>query len=282
MLAPKASKISDTGLMVTQGIVNGAVVDKNEKRIGNMSISQFLQEAEAVKAADATTIVFGNRRLKPGEYDNIMFDSNEECNSVLLPYTYDGGKIVPDFETFNKFNELQHLISGKFSIPKTEVDRLAKQLGLDSDKYNYDAETNSLTLTQKMYFLQFGAIASDNAIDLTKEDERYLEKLDKDESDFYRKEYQNMVRFGRIDRKKSDLRTGDYKDSLFNRAKFYRGWIWMAMPDAYRGVHLSMNEYIDKDDVNNFGRRTELRQQQIAVRDAYEQEYGNIGAFRDE
>ena len=34
-----------------------------------------------------------------------------------------------------------------------------------------------------------------------------------------------MVKYGKVDRKKSDLKVGDYKDSLFNRAKFYRGMI---------------------------------------------------------
>lgn len=52
----------------------------------------------------------------------------------------------------------------------------------------------------------------------------------------------------------------------------------MAMPDAYRGVHLSMNEYIDKSVVNNFGRRTEIREQQIGLNGI-----GNeIGSFKYE
>lgn len=224
-IAPKGSKIADTGLMITTGIVNGAVIDKQEKRLGNMSLESMLQEAEAVKAADASTIVLGNRILNPGEYSGVMFDSNQECNTVLLPYTYDRGRIVPDFDTFEKFNQLQRAISGKFSMPQTEIDRMARELGLDSDQYHYDPSTNSLDLTQTMYFLSFGAIVSDNAVDLSKDDKRFLEQLDSSEGDFYRKEYENMVKYGKVDRKKSDLKVGDYKDSLFNRAKFYRGMI---------------------------------------------------------
>lgn len=281
-IAPKGSKIADTGLMITTGIVNGAVVDNQEKRLGNMSLASMLQEAEAVKAADASTIVLGNRVLNPGEYNGIMFDSNQECNTVLLPFKYDRGRIVPDFDTFEKFNELQRAISGKFSMPQTEIDRMARDLGLDSSQYNYDPSTNSLNLTQTTYFLSFGAIVSDNAIDLSKDDKRFLEQLDSSESDFYKKEYENMVKYGKVDRKKSDLKVGDYKDNLFNRAKFYRGMVWMAMPDSYRGAHLSMNEYIDRSNLNNFGRRTELKQQQNEISNAYQQAYGNIGAFNYE
>lgn len=52
----------------------------------------------------------------------------------------------------------------------------------------------------------------------------------------------------------------------------------MAMPDAYRGAHLSMNEYINKADVNNFGRRTEMREQQVGL-----SSIGNeIGSFKYE
>ena len=167
-------------------------------------------------------------------------------------------------------------------MPQTEIDRLARDLGLTSDQYHYDPATNSLNLTQTMYFLSFGAVVSDNAIDLTKDDKRFLEQLDSSEGDFYKKDYENMVKYGKVDRKKSDLKIGDYKDNLFNRAKFYRGMLWMAMPDSYRGAHLSMNEYIDRADVNNFGRRTELKEQQNEISNAYRQAYGNIGAFNYE
>lgn len=279
-IAPKGSKIADTGLMVTQGIVNGAVVDNQDQRLGNMSVAQMLQTAEAVKAGDASTIVLGNRVLTPGEYGGVMFDSNQECNTVLLPYTYDQGRVVPDFDTFEKYNELQRAIAGKFSMPETEVNRLAKSLGLDSSQYNYDSSTNSLTLTQTMYFLSFGAIVGDDTIDLSKDNKRFLEKLDKSEGKHYEKPYENMLKYGKIDRKKSDMKIGKYDTSGAN--DFYRGMLWIAMPDAYRGAHLSMDEYIDRDDVNNFGRRTELRQQQIEANNAYQQVYGNIGSFKNE
>ena len=145
-LAPKGSKIADTGLMITQGITNGAVIDNEGKRIGNMSVDMMLQKAEAVKAADASKIVLGNRILRPGEYGGVMFDSNQECNTVYLPYTFDGGQMVPDFDVFEKYNQLQRAIAGKFDMPKTEVDRLARDLGLSTDDYNYDSSTNSLSL----------------------------------------------------------------------------------------------------------------------------------------
>lgn len=280
MLAPKGSKIADTGLMITQGITNGAVIDSDGKRIGNMSVDMMLQKAEAVKAADASKIVLGKRVLRPGEYGGVMFDSNQECNTVYLPYTFDGGQMIPDFDVFEKYNQLQRAIAGKFDIPKTEVDRLARDLGLSTDDYNYDSSTNSLSLTKATYFLTFGAIVGSGTIDLTNDDKRFLTKLDPDEGEDYKKAYDNMIKYGSTTRKKSDLRIGNYDSS--NKRQFYRGILYMAMPDAYRGAHLSMDEYIDRDSVNNFGRRTELREQQIAVQKAYEQEYGNFGQFTNE
>ena len=280
MLAPKGSKIADTGLMVTQGITNGAVVDDKMQRLGNMSVAEMLQKAEAVKAADASKITLGSHILTPDEYAGVMFDSNQECNTVYLPYTYDNGQMVPDFEVFEKYNQLQRAIAGKFNMPKTEVDRLAKDLGLDSSEYNYDSDSNTLTLTKATYFLTFGAIVGDQTIDLSSDEKRFLTKLDKDEGENYKKAYDNMLRYGRIDRRKSDLKVGNYDTSGKNH--YYRGMLYMAMPDAYRGAHLSMDEYISKSVVNNFGRRTELREQQVATQRAYQQEYGNIGQFSDE
>ena len=107
-----------------------------------------------------------------------------------------------------------------------------------------------------------------------------MTKLDPDEGEDYKKAYDNMIKYGSTTRKKSDLRIGNYDSS--NEKQFYRGILYMAMPDAYRGTHLSMDEYINRDSVNNFGRRTELREQQIAVQKAYEQEHGNFGQFTDE
>lgn len=53
----------------------------------------------------------------------------------------------------------------------------------------------------------------------------------------------------------------------------------MAMPDAYRGAHLSMDEYIPRDIVNNFGRRTELRQEQVDAYNMYQDNYGNFASL---
>ena len=282
-LAPKGAAVSDTGLMLTMGITNGAVVKVLDggrtEKLGSMSLPEMLRTAEAVKAADSSTIVLGNKVLSESELGAVMFDGNTELNTVLLPYTYDKGRVVPDFETFTRFNELQAQISGKFDLPRSEIDRLARNLGLSSDQYEYDAETNSVTLKNTMYFLSFGAIVNDRSIDLSRDNKRYLEKLDDSEGKHYTTAYDNMLKYGKMDRKKSDLKVGDYRSSGTHWGHdFYKGLIWMAMPDAYRGVHLSMNEYIDKSVVNNFGRRTELRQQQMAM-----QGIGNeIGSFRYE
>lgn len=282
-LAPKGAAVSDTGLMLTMGITNGAVVkalsDGRTEKLGSMSLPEMLRTAEAVKAADSSTIVLGNKVLSESELGAVMFDGNTECNTVLLPYTYDRGRIVPDFDTFEKFNQLQAQISGRFDLPRTEIDRLARNLGLNSDEYEYNADTNSITLKRTMYFLSFGAIVNDRSIELSKDNKRYLERLDDSEGKHYSTAYDNMLKYGKMDRKKSDMKVGDYRSSGTHWGHdFYKGLLWMAMPDAYRGVHLSMNEYIDKSVVNNFGRRTEIREQQIGLNGI-----GNeIGSFKYE
>ena len=277
MLAPKGSKIADTGLMITMGITNGAVVDKNEQRLGPMSLTEMLQNAEAVKAADASTIVLGNRVLNDSEYGAVMFDGNTECNTVILPYTYDNGRVVPDFNTFEKFNELQRAIANNRNLPKMEIDRMARDLGLNSDEYYYNSETNELTLTKTMPFLSFGAIVGDDSLDLSKDNKRYLSKIDKSTGKMYVNQYNNMLKYGKIQRTKSDVKLGAYDKAT--KGDFYRGLIYMAMPDAYRGAHLSLNQYMNKDDLTEFGRRTELRQQQVELQRQIQNSNGNIGSF---
>lgn len=227
-LAPKGAAVSDTGLMLTMGITNGAVVkalsDGRTEKLGSMSLPEMLRTAEAVKAADSSTIVLGNKVLSESELGAVMFDGNTECNTVLLPYTYDRGRIVPDFDTFEKFNQLQAQISGRFDLPRTEIDRLARNLGLNSDEYEYNADTNSITLKRTMYFLSFGAIVNDRSIELSKDNKRYLERLDDSEGKHYSTAYDNMLKYGKMDRKKSDMKVGDYRSSGTHWGHdFYKG-----------------------------------------------------------
>lgn len=273
-IAPTASKIFDTGLLVTTGITNGAVVDNNMKRIGDMSIDQFLQEALAVKAADASTITLGNRVLETGERKGVMFNSEEECYSVLLPVTYKGGKAVPDFDVFTKFNKLQNIISNsKYQLPRTEIDRIAKECGLSSNDYVYDEKNNMIDFKNKMWFLQFGAIVSDKALDLSRQDKLWLEELNKSESKWYKNIYESMVKYGKMTRSKSDMKIG----SLGNVGDLYKGIIYMAMPDAFRAATMSLNEWVSKFGMNNFDARTELKKEEVL----YQQAYPGIGQFKN-
>lgn len=271
-IAPTASKIFDTGLLVTTGIVNGAVVDNSMKRMGDMSVDQFLQDALAVKAADASTITLGNKVLETGERKGVMFNSEEECYSVLLPATYKGGKVVPDFDVFAKFNKLQNIISNsKYQLPKTEIDRIARECGLSANDYTYDSKTNSVDFKNKMWFLQFGAIVSDNAIDLSRQDKLWLEELSDTESKWYKNIYESMVKYGKMTRSKSDVKIGN----LGRVGKLYKGLMYMAMPDAFRAATMSLDEWTSKFGMNDFAARTERKNEEVL----YQQAYKGIGQF---
>jgi hypothetical protein len=274
MIAPAASKISDTGLLVTEGVTNGAVVNQDMERLGDMSLEQFLQHAVTATAADASSITLGNRPLQEGEDKAIMFNSREECYSVKLPYDDSSGRMVPDLDVFAKFNELQRRIGNK-KLPKTEIERIASEIGLRNDKYRYNPIDNSVSLTKTTWFLQYGAIVSDTAINLTNDNKRWLEQLDKDSANRYKTLYANMVKYGKMSRSRSDLKINDYNEGWFlDRAKFYKGFFYIPMEDCFRGLNFSMNQLNPKSEMQNFAKKVEMTKA--------EESSQQIGRFRDE
>ena len=285
-LAPKGAKISDTGVMQVAAYDGGAVVDDNNRPIEMTNLEKLNHEAVALRAGDVSSATFGNRQLSPAEMSSIVYDGSSQMTVVMMPYKQIGGKTVPDFETLQKFNQLQRFLDSKPSgINSAEIAQQAEALGLDPSMI--DIQGNQIVLTNTMAFLSFSAYAGDDTIKLSKEDKLYLEKVEKDEGKLIKDKYNNAVRYGVLGVKKGDRLYNDVDKSGAN--DFYRGNVFVPMSTPTNGMLLSgKGEYLPKGQFTDFAKRSAAKAYEVAqLQQArmsdpnYEQHKAAIGQFRN-
>ena len=264
-IAPRGSKISDTAALSAHAFTFGAVIDRSNKPIENMSVSDLMREGWAFAAGEPNDIVFGNRLLKDWERDALMFDNNSNLTAVMLPYKNQGGHTVPDFELLDVFNKIQEVIQAHPNISSTELSSLLLQSGISPSEINYDPNTNTISLKNTMAFLTVSCYAGDDTIDLSKDDKRYLEKLSKSEGQHVKDYYNNMVKYGQLrPAKKGNVKIKGYSESEAN--DFWRGNIFIPMKNAFNAMNLSgIGEYVPKSQEANFYERVAAKEQENAL-----------------
>lgn len=261
-IAPRGSKISDTAALSAHAFTFGAVIDRSNKPVENMSVSDLMREGWAFAAGEPNDVVFGNKLLKDWERDALLFDNNSNLTAVMLPYKNQGGHIVPDFELLDTFNKIQETIQTNSNISKTELSSLLLQSGISPSEINYDPNTNTISLKNTMAFLTVSCYAGDDTIDLTKDDKRYLEKLSKSDGQHIKDYYNNMVKYGKLrPAKKGNVKIKGYSESEAN--DFWRGNIFIPMKNAFNAMNLSgIGEYVPKSQEANFYENVTAKEQE--------------------
>lgn len=286
MIVPTASQVSDTGSLMVDVYNAGMPVDKNMKGIGMMTLSHFRTEAEASKAGDFSSVTFGNKILRPEEYDAIVYDGNSELNIAMLPYTYSPvtGQIMPNMELFAAFNYIQQILTDNPNISQTELSQKAAERGFSLEELGYDYRTNTMSLKDTMPFITFSAFASQDAINIPKTMRPFLEKLSNKQGKSIMQKYKTLVNYGQLNPSKNDRRLNDFNDA--ERWDFYKGNVYIPMSNAARALLLSgIGEYIPKSSMTDYAARVMARQEEveaarIAQNDPAYDTIANLGQFR--
>lgn len=287
-IAPRGAQISDTAALSAHAFTFGAVIDRNNKPIEKMSLSDLMKNGWAFAAGEPNDVTFGNKLLKDWERDAIMFDDNSNLTAVMLPYRNQGGHIVPDFELLESFNKIQRIIQDNPNISKTELSSILIQNGISPSDINYDVNNNTISLKNTMAFLTVSGYAGDETIDLTKADKRYLEKISKSDGQHIKDYYNNLVKYGKLrPAKKGNVTIKGYSTSGSN--DFWRGNIFIPMKNAFNAMNLSgIGEYVPKDQESNFYERVAAKQQESALQqyvrdnDPNYTQHTQLGQFRYE
>ena len=287
-IAPRAAKISDTAALTAPAFSFGMVIDRSNKPVDKMSLTDLLKEGWAFAAGEPNDVVFGNKLLKSWERDAIMFDDNSNLSAVMLPYINQGGHIVPDFEKFDKFNKLQEIISNNLYISPTEFNSEARKLGINPNELNYDQKTNTITFKDTMAFLTVSGYAGSDTLDLSKDNKKWLEKIDRSDGQHIADFYNNMVKYGKLrPAKKGAVEIKGYSKSEAN--DFWRGNIFIPMKNAFNAMNLSgIGEFVQKEQEMDFYDRVAARAQETAISQYLRENDPNyaenlqIGQFKNE
>ena len=262
-IAPRAAKIQDTAMLTSPAFTYGYVVDKDNKPIEMMTLNAAMHNGKAFSAGNPDTVVFGNKLLNKWERDALMFDDSSNLTVVMLPFKEEMGHKVPDFSKLDSFNKLQKVISDNPGITKTELMEQAKKLDINWSELNYDETTNTISIKDTMPFISVSAYAGDNTIDLSKENQKYLEKIDKEDGQHLKDFYNNLVTKGALrPAKKAGSSITGYSKSKAN--DFWRGNVFIPMNDAYYSMLLSgKGETISKSDLTDYSGRVAARNYEV-------------------
>lgn len=105
-LSPVAQKVSDKSMMAFKAWNAGQLQDRQGDVLHANNLQDLLPHVEQAKAADTSTVVFGNQILSPQEVASVVWDGRSLATRVALPKKFVNGKQVPDFDLMTKLNEL--------------------------------------------------------------------------------------------------------------------------------------------------------------------------------
>lgn len=265
-IVPHAAKIADSGAMLVKTLNGGLVRDQKTKEgIKDVTIDELLSRAEFAQAVDQSNISFGNKSLNQTDLKKIAFQGGE-VNVAMLPYKQDPttGKIIPDFDSLNAFNQIQEILNEKGTINEFRLAEECKKRGLDYNSIKHDKKTNTITFKNTMAFAYVTGLAGDKTIDLSDDNKRMLEKIEGDDRSDFADIYNRIITYNELGINKSSKKYNKFDSS--NKNHMYEGRVYFAMPNAQRGLLMSSNgQYRDKSDFTDFVAKGQVNDYEVAT-----------------
>lgn len=264
-IVPNAAKIADSGAMLVKTLNGGLVRDQKTKEgLKDVTIDELLSRAEFAQSVDQSNISFGNKSLNQTDLKKIAFQGGE-VNVAMLPYKQDPttGKIVPDFDSLNAFNQIQEILNEKGIINEFRLAEECKKRGLDYNSINHDKKTNTITFKNTMAFAYVTGLAGDKTIDLSDDNKRMLEKIEGEDRSDFADIYNRIITYNELGINKSSKKYNKFSSS--NKNHIYEGRVYFAMPNAQRGLLMSSNgQYRDKSDFTDFIAKGQVNDYEVA------------------
>lgn len=255
----------------------GPLVDKDMNQLQIANLNVIMENLKAAEASKSKDITFGNRLLNLGERGALMWDGESQLTDIWLPYTTEGGRIKPDFDKLERFNEFNDKVKGNPNISSMEKVLLLRECGINPNEIEPDPVTGGYKFKDSVMklFLSFSAVTSENNLDLSDNDKKWLQHLDKDTGARLSSLYSNAVKYNTIQRNKS-AKVVNSEMSDAKKRKMYRGNIYMPIDSEYLALHMSTNQNISKSELTNFAQRTQAT---AYVNQLRNEDYSKIGQF---
>jgi hypothetical protein len=263
-IVPHAAKINDTGAMLVKVKKGGIVRDKNQKGIQNVTIAEMMNEAEFAQAIDPENVSFGNKVLSSTDLKKIAFQGGS-VNVAMLPYKTDDatGKLVPDFDLLNGFNQIQDILAKKKITSGFRFAEECKKRGIDPSKLKYDEKTNTCTIKETMAFAYVVGMAGDQTLDLTDDNKRMLSKVDGPDKDEWADIYNRIIKYNELGVGKTSKKVNTFDTS--GKRHIYEGRVYFAMPNAGLGLLMSDNgQFRTKSEFTDVVAKQKLNEYELA------------------
>lgn len=277
-ISMRTDTVMNSGSMNAWAANMGTMIDKNGNTLGMDSLTNVLAKAEAVKATRSKDITFGGQLLNDVEKNFIVYDGVSQLTDIWLPFKNVGGKITPDFDKLQKYNEFNDWVSKNPNLSKVEKLNEAYKRGLDSNEMDYDPNSGMFQFKQSKMklFLSFSAYADNDNINFTKLTEDLTEEMPNEFGKKYKDVFNNLFEYGKTHRQKSDKKVGLSFDTV-RRWDIRKGNVFIPIDSDFLAMHMSMTEYAPKSDMNQFASRSTLAQQMAM---AQNNSISTLGQFR--
>lgn len=263
-IVPHAAKINDTGAMLVKVKKGGLVRDTNQKGIQNVTIAELINEAEFAQAIDPENVSFGNKALSSTDLKKIAFQGGS-VNVAMLPYKTDDatGKIIPDFDLLNGFNQIQDILAKKKITSGFRFAEECKKRGIDPSKLKYDEKTNTCSIKNTMAFAYVVGLAGDQTLDLTDDNKRMLSKIDGSDKNEWADIYNRIVKYNELGVGKTSKKVNTFDSS--GKRHMYEGRVYFAMPNAGLGLLMSDNgQFRTKSEFTDVVAKQKLNEYELA------------------
>ena len=245
---------SQVGLKVW-GINVGPLIDKNGNVIEQTSLPDALKRGEIFRGRPDNNVTFGNKILTPEEQKTIITDESAIVHIVELPFRETINGVVPDFSMVDKYKEVNELLKNTTNnIQRTE---LLIQHGIDPSKLTIDEDGN-WSLKTKLFTRVPGYISED-LIDLTDDNKRFMDPVDESEGNQKRKLFNKILKYGIQNPGKNSESVHStwnwFGGGDWDRGDMHRGYFYVTAPDEWIAALLTNQNKIDKHLLTDIDKR---------------------------
>lgn len=262
-MSPVAQRVSDKAMMSFKAWNAGQLQDRQGDVLHANNLQDLLPNVEQAKAADTSTIVFGNQVLSSQDAASVVWDGRSLATRVALPKKYVNGKQVPDFDLMIKLNELNAWVSDNPGVTSLEVQSKMKELASEGIYFDSDTKRYTISPERMGFFLSFAAYGSDDLLDITETSKPFLQKLSRKEGKQLKSQFNNYVQFGKAIPGKKEKQKNNFESS--EAGDFYYGNVYIPIVDPLQATITTTNQYYPKSTFMDSSKQAELGQQILAA-----------------
>lgn len=176
--------------LVTDAIIYDQIQDSknNNQPMGNVSLEEFLQNANVSSALNKSSMYFGDQKINSGDGKKIVIDGSQGFAVTSLPYEIDSeGNYKIKNNLIGNINKSENFIKENKITDESKKKSIYIQNGLTEREYKYiiQGDKSALSPTQVHRFAMFNGHTSEGLMNTPiNEDSPFLARTSGGDSDY--------------------------------------------------------------------------------------------------